>query len=322
MNQYSKDKLVELNSKGYSSLVDVLYLIANQLENQRYHILDQWFLTRNVNSGTVHSESVYFTHSQTLTKVGLFIQQLKPLKLITLAVVCLCNTIAFAEVENSQNVQSFTYSVIAKGVSLGNLLTMITRNGEDKNNETYTIESITKPSRMAALFLKGQVVERCKYSLGPEQQVIGESYSSLKTGKSSYQGSLVYDWKKRRISYNGLESVDMPIGYILDNCNFYVAVSLKNLEIFKNNQTFVFDAKESKYREYSYVSLENEMLSTKYGELQTQKLTLVRSGNSDRSLIFWLSEKFPLSPLKVVDQRKNRKVVLKLIAYTDVGKGR
>ena len=208
----------------------------------------------------------------------------------------------------------FAYSVKAQGFSLGKLITNISKKGE-----LYTIESTTKPNGMVAFILGGEAVDHCEYSLGPEKQMIGKSYTSHKDGKSSYHASLDYDWDQRQIIYNDNNIEKMPHGYILDNCNFYVAVALSGLRFFKEHRIYVFDAKEARYREFQFASVENETLSIKLGKFETQKLTLVRADNPDRRLTFWLSEGHPYSPLMVVDQRKNKKTVLKLIAYDSQG---
>ena len=244
-----------------------------------------------------------------LSNTKLFLFGFYFLSYLMIGFIISCSKPAYAQITEDMH---FEYSVRVKGFSLGKLITKITKSGE-----FFEIESRTKSNGMVALVLGGEAVDHCEYSLGPENQMIGESYTSHKDGKSGYHASLGYDWELRKIIYNDLTKEDMPHGYILDNCNFYVAAALSNINVFKEHQIYVFDAKDARYREFKFVSLEHEILNTKLGKFETKKLTLVREDNPDRRLIFWLSYEHPYSPLMVVDQRKNKKVVLKLIAYNN-----
>ena len=215
-----------------------------------------------------------------------------------------------------QNSKTFIYTVKINGIGAGKVHTKITQ-----DREKFHIESVTKPNRLAGILLGGNVVDRCEFSFNAKQQIVGESYSSIKRGKSSYGGSVLYDRGKQQLVFtqtvsNENKKTPIPKGYLLDNCNFYSAVSLLDAGILKDQEIVVLDAKEQKFRGYRFESLENEVLDTRLGQLETRKLTLVRSNNPNRHLIFWLSDQFLLAPIKVVDQRKSRKVVAKLRSVT------
>jgi hypothetical protein len=215
-----------------------------------------------------------------------------------------------------QNSKTFIYSIKINGIGAGKIHTQITQ-----DHQKFHIESVTKPNRLAGMLLGGNIVDNCSFSFNGEQQIVGESYSSSKKGKSSYGGRVLYDRRKHQLIFSQTASKEnkmtpIPEGYLLDNCNFYAAVSLLDVEYLRDREIIVLDAKEQKFRGYRFESLENEVLDTRLGQLDTRKLTLVRSNNANRHLIFWLSDQYLLAPIQVVDQRKKRKVVEKLRSVT------
>lgn len=203
-----------------------------------------------------------------------------------------------------------TYSVNAKGYAVGKIETQIQRNG---NN--FSIESTTKPSGLAAILLGGNVTDRCEFLINTKQTVTGQNYQSSKKGNTEFGGKIDYDHASRKINYATGQRDDMPAGYLLDNCNFYAAIAIADADIIKNQKIHVLDAEDSRYRSYNFASLENATIDSKFGELKTTKLTLVRESNANRTLTFWLSDKFKFSPVQIIEQRKSRKVILKLISY-------
>ena len=229
-------------------------------------------------------------------------------------------SIAMAEPQLStvkKNSKTFIYTIKVNGVGAGKVRTTIS---QDKQN--FQIESVTKPNFLAGMLLGGNVVDYCEFSFNTQTQVVGVNYSSTKIGKSSYGGNVVYQWEKQQLVFSLLASnnpkrTPIPAGFLLDNCNFYAAVALVDIEYLKQQEIIVLDVKEQRYRGYRFESLQHEVLGTRFGSLETRKLTLVRSNNANRHLIFWLSDKYLLAPVMIVDQRKSRKVVAKLYSLID-----
>lgn len=229
-------------------------------------------------------------------------------------------SIAMAEPQFStvkKNSKTFIYTIKVNGVGAGRVHTKIS---QDKQN--FQIESVTKPNFLAGILLGGNVVDYCEFSFNTQAQIVGVSYSSTKRGKSSYGGNVLYQWEKQQLAFslltsNNSKKTPIPAGFLLDNCNFYAAVALVDIEYLEHKEIKVLDVKEQKYRGYRFESLQREVLDTRFGPLETRKLTLVRSNNANRHLIFWLSDKYLLAPVMIVDQRKSRKVVAKLYSVID-----
>jgi len=233
--------------------------------------------------------------------------------LFLIAGLTLSNAIAETDLSSQlTNSKTFVYTVKINGIGAGKVHTQIT---QDEQN--FHIESVTKPNRLAGMLLGGNVVDRCAFSFNTQEHVVGNHYSSTKKGKSSYGGQILYNWDQQQLEFSQItvnepKKTPMPTGFLLDNCNFYAAMALADIDYLKQREIIVLDAKEQRFRGYRFESLQHEVLDTRFGRLDTRKLTLVRSNNSNRHLIFWLSDQYWLAPVMIVDQRKRRKVVAKL----------
>jgi len=200
-----------------------------------------------------------------------------------------------------------TYKVRARGFKVGELETRIERSGDHFKVETHTVAS-----RMVSLFVSGMLQDECEFRLLEDGSIEPISYATKRTGKNGYKKSLDYDWQSKSIVYQDDSNYGFPSEYLLDNCNFYIAVALSQ-GIGAIAQPFkVLDASEHRSRGFSIESIEHQEIKTAFGKMPTTKITMTRTDSEKRRSIFWLSKEYPLSPLKVRDERDGKVTILTL----------
>jgi hypothetical protein len=204
-----------------------------------------------------------------------------------------------------------SYKVKARGFKVGELETRIERNGDHFKVETHTVAS-----RMVSLFVKGKLQDECEFRLLDDGSLKPISYATQRTGKNGYKKSVKYDWPTKSIVYQDDSNYGFPSEYLLDNCNFYIAVALSQ-SVGSIAQPFkVLDASEHRSRGFSVERIEHQEIKTAFGRLPTIKITMNRTDSDRRRSIFWLSKDYPLSPLKVRDERDGKVTTLTLEKIT------
>ncbi len=199
------------------------------------------------------------------------------------------------------------YSVSVYDTKLGVLNTNIVR-----SDKGYIIHSKTQAEGLAAMLLGGNLSESCSFAVQGEF-IKPLSFQSIKQGKKGYRNMTIYDWQARTITFADHNKIDMPSGYLLDNCNFYFAATLSQVNGFKENPIYVVDGVKNKVRAYKFKKTEKELLQTPSGEIDTIKVILTRLQEPEISFTFWLDAKRHYLPVKMMESRKRRKMVLSLI---------
>jgi hypothetical protein len=203
------------------------------------------------------------------------------------------------------------YKVRARGFNVGRLKTKIERNGDHFKVETHTVAS-----RLVSLLVKGKLQDECEFRLLNDASLKSISYATQRTGKKGYKKSLEYDWLTKSIVYQDNSSYGFPSEYLLDNCNFYMAVALSQGRGAIAKPFKVLDAREHRSRGFSIESIEQQEIKTVFGVLPTIKITMNRTDSDSRRSIFWVSREFPLSPLKVRDERDGKVTTISLEKIT------
>jgi len=183
----------------------------------------------------------------------------------------------------------------------------------------YLIESVTKTQGMAAIVLGSNQHQSCEFEV-LDGNAVSKKYNGGRTGKIDYE--VDFDWASHKAHFKNKkakkkkddadETIDLPEGYIVDNCSMWFAVALLKGEIPNNQSMYVVDGKERRLRGYTLRSSDNETLATKLGDKQVTKVVFERELRPDRTLTFWLSHDDEYLPLKIEQSRKSRTITFEV----------
>jgi len=194
------------------------------------------------------------------------------------------------------------YVVNIYGADLGQISTQIIR-----QDDRFSIESVTKAEGAASLLMGGDLVQKCQFDVQSEK-IISLSSSANKSGRDAFNNTIELDHNNNKINFQTnaeQQLIDLPAGYVVDSCNFQFAAAYTDLKFLKEVTTYVLDGKRNRVKGYVFKSQTQEELSTKIGIFETTKIVLERELNPEKQFIFWVSKEHPYFPLKMVDKRKN-----------------
>lgn len=184
--------------------------------------------------------------------------------------------------------------------TLGNLETHIQTDG----NNQYSVHSKTKTQGLAAILLGSNIEETCDFKTN-NNQVISQQYNSGQSKNGNYDFEVQFDWEQRKINFKDT-TLDMPQGYVVDNCNFPFAAAFSKGDELKDKIIYVVDGKSKRIRGYKFSSLSDEILETQLGKLNTLKVVLERELRPDRTFTFWLAKEKQFMPVKMEEKRESR----------------
>lgn len=167
----------------------------------------------------------------------------------------------------------------------------------------YSVVSVTKVQGMAAIIMGSNEQQSCHFHL-ENGRAVSENYTGGKIGSVDYQ--VGFDWEQRKLNFDDNELLDMPQGYIVDNCMMPFAVAILKGKTLSEDAMYVVDGKKKRIRGYKLRSSEPEVLKTKLGEKKTIKMVLEREFKPERTFTLWLSEDDQYIPLKIEEKRKSR----------------
>lgn len=176
----------------------------------------------------------------------------------------------------------------------------------------YSIESVTKAQGMAAIVLGSNQQQSCEFEV-KDGKAVSKKYDGGRIGKVDYQ--VDFDWNGRKVNFNdkktkdkenSIETIDLPDGYIVDNCSLWFAVALLKGVVPNEQSMYVVDGKNKRIRGYKLRSSNEELLETKLGEKQVTKVVYERELRPGRTVTFWLSHDDEYLPLKMQESRKSR----------------
>jgi len=167
----------------------------------------------------------------------------------------------------------------------------------------YAIKSVTKAQGMALLLMQSNIQESCEFEV-IDGRAVARRYTGGTVKKTEY--SVAYDWNNRKVNLSEEESLDMPQGYVVDNCIMWFATALLKGQLPEGEQVYVVDGKSKRIRGYKLRSSEEELLKTPLGEKETVKMVLERELRPNRTLTFWLSKSDQFLPVRIEESRKSR----------------
>ena len=229
-------------------------------------------------------------------------KRFKSLILLCFVLVYSSNTFAVDNEFSSVKI-SYLVDMVSKkwgNATLGNLETHIQTNGDD----AYSVHSRTKTQGLASILLGSNIEETCDFTTD-QSQVISKKYNSGESNNGNYDFSVKFDWEERKINFDDT-TLDMPQGYIVDNCNFPFAAAFSKGHQLKDKLIYVVDGKSKRIRGYKFNSLSDETLYTKLGKLDTLKVVLERELRPDRTFTFWLAKEKQFMPVKMEEKRESR----------------
>jgi len=100
--------------------------------------------------------------------------------------------------------------------------------------------------------------------------------------------------------------LDMPQGYVVDNCIMWFATALLKGELPEEERLYIVDGKSKRIRGYRLRSQSEEVIDTSLGQRETIKMVLERELRPDRTLTFWLSKNDQFLPVRIEESRKSR----------------
>ncbi len=167
----------------------------------------------------------------------------------------------------------------------------------------YTIESVTKAQGMALLLMQSNLQESCEFEV-VDGRAVARNYTGGTVDKMQY--SVGYDWDNRKVNLSDQESLDMPQGYVVDNCIMWFATALLKGNLPEQERIYVVDGKSKRIRGYKLRSKGDETISTSLGDRDTLKVVLERELRPNRTLTFWLSKTDQFLPVRIEESRKSR----------------
>lgn len=198
------------------------------------------------------------------------------------------------------------YSLSVGGAHLGRLVANF-----QVTDEGFQGRSETRAEGMASILLGGDLSETCGFE-ADGNRVISRSYVSSKKGRGAYEYATEFDWEARKIHFDNDVTLDMPEGYVVDNCNLWFAAALSRGPMLSEQPLYVVDATSQRIRGYQVASVTEEMLDTVLGEINTVKVEMIRELRPDRSLTFWLASQSNYFPVQMVEKRSSRTTTMKL----------
>jgi len=194
------------------------------------------------------------------------------------------------------------YTINIFDSNLGEVYTKITQQGKE-----FNINSVTKAEGAASLLMGGDLLQNCKFSTADKKITLNSSVTE-KIGSKPFKSSVKLDHSNKKISFKGKEGnkvIDIPSGYMVDSCNLQFAAAYTAKETLKNQTIYVVGGKKNRIKGYIFKSESQEILKTPIGKLKSTKIVLEREFNPEKKFIFWVSEKYPHFPLKMMDQRRS-----------------
>jgi len=208
---------------------------------------------------------------------------------------------------------SMRYKIKFKSSTFGNATLGRVETKLSQTNDGYAIEILTKAQGMAAIIIGSNYQESCEFQI-KDGLAIAKDYQGGRVGKTDY--AVTYDRDNRKINFSSGDTLDMPEGYIVDNCMFWFVVALLREDGFTEDAPiYVVDGKSKRIRGYKLRSKEEEQIDTSLGSKRVLKLVLERELRPNRTLTFWLSPEDKYLPLRIEESRKSRTTTFEIESF-------
>jgi len=167
----------------------------------------------------------------------------------------------------------------------------------------YAIESLTKTQGMASIIIGSDYQESCEFQV-KDGEAVARNYRGGRVGKTDY--NVTYDRQGKKINFALNDSLDMPEGYVVDQCMFWFAVALLKGEVQTEKPIYVVDGKSKRIRGFKLRGKSEQQIDTQLGIKTVQKIVLEREFRPGRTLTLWLSPEDQFLPLRIEESRKSR----------------
>jgi hypothetical protein len=217
---------------------------------------------------------------------------------------------------------NISYTIKFESSKFGNATLGRVENILKTTSNGYAIESVTKAQGMAAIIMGSNEQQSCEFEV-VDGQPVSKQYAGGRIGKTDYQ--VAFDWQARKAHFadentgkpNSIsETIDLPNGYIVDNCSMWFAVALLKGKIPDQQAMYVVDGKNKRIRGFKLRSSNEEVLLTKLGKKKVTKVVFERELRPGRTLTFWLSHDNEYLPLKMQESRKSRTTTFEVAELT------
>ncbi len=198
---------------------------------------------------------------------------------------------------------SISYTIGLESTKFGDATVGKIKTTLSSTDTGYAIESVTRFQGMAAIISGSNHQEACEFEVR-DGQAVTSSYSGGRIGKIDYQ--VGFDWENKKIDFSNDQSLDMPQGYIVNNCVIWFAAALLKDQGLGDTALYSIDGKKNRVRGFKQRSREIETIETRLGEKKVIKLVLERELRPNRTVTFWLSPDDQYLPLRIRESRKSR----------------
>jgi len=180
----------------------------------------------------------------------------------------------------------------------------------------YRVISETKAEGMAAVLLGSSLSEECHFDV-IENQAVSRQYQGGSDKKTNYQ--VGFDWQQRKINFVKGETLDIPKGYVVDNCNLPFAIAATKGESLGEKPLYIIDGKKQRIRGFTLQSQNTEIVDTAIGKISTTKIVMQRELRPDKTLTLWLASDYQFLPIKMQEKRSSRTTTMLLNSWQLLG---
>lgn len=196
---------------------------------------------------------------------------------------------------------SYTMSYV--GSRFGNATVGQLETTLSKEEGGYSVFSTTKTQGLAAILLGSDLQETCEFKI-EDGRAQSDNYAGGSKEKTKYEVN--FDWLNRKIVFANEETLDMPQGYMIDNCNMPYAAALLRDKAEVGQALYVLT--EERIRGYILKSSEQVSLETPLGQFDTVKIVLERELDPNKTFSLWLSSSHNYTPIKMEEKRESRTI--------------
>ena len=217
-------------------------------------------------------------------------------------------TITMTDVAAEPPFFNATYKLFSRGLEIAQMERSLQKQGEDG----YTYTSITDTVGLVAMFHKDHIVEESRWKI-VDNQIYPQYYTYIRNGgKKTRRINIDFDWSGRIINNVVNErrrQMPLRVG-ILDKLLYQYALMR---DLGNNPAEITYEVTDGgKMKIYHFVKMEDELLKTPLGPVQTVKLQKV--GQDDKSrLIFWAAPSLEYLPVKVESTDEDGHTTIALI---------
>ena len=176
-------------------------------------------------------------------------------------------------------------------------------------NDGYTVTSTTKPSRLAAMFIKSQI-SHTRF-IRQQGELALDSGAERLAGDQATGRSFRVNYARGQVEFsNGKHGTIQP-GDQLEAAAFPLLLMLRPVETIA--ATRVWEVSPRRMRDYLYEKPVEETVTVPAGEFTGWKITRRRTNRPDDSVSVWLNQAGNPVPVKIVIIKRGKTSTLQLL---------